>query len=792
MKKRINIILLAVLSMPGFGQETLHQTIRGTVVDAVTGYTLVGANVILLNSDPLMGTITDQHGQFQLEDVPLGRQGIEVRYMGYKSRVIPGLYLNSGKEVQVEVSLEENPLDMEEVEIKYHKPKDKAQNEMALVSSRTFSVEETERFAGSLGDPARMVANYAGVMTHNDSRNDIIIRGNSPIGVLWRLEGVEIPNPNHFGALGTTGGPVSMINNNLLSNSDFLTGAFPAEFGNATAGVFDLNMRSGNTGKHEFTGQIGFNGFEAGAEGPVANVGGTRKATYLANYRYSTLGLLNQIGINLGTGDAVPQYQDLTFLVDVPGTGAGRWKLFGLWGKSHIELGRIPGDTTENSYNARGTATDFGSDLGVVGVSNTLFFTPTMRLTSTFSYQRTGSSTILDSTVNEGESDVPFLRNYGRENKLSFSTRFRHKVNPRDNYSLGLILDHFAIDYLDSINHPDYGHFITTTDMKGTMEMARAYVLWQHTFGEKLKGNAGLHFRYFSLNGDLSAEPRLALAWQPRNRGTFSLGYGLHSQIQPKSVYYFQSYDEENETYHRTNEKLGSTRSHHVVIGYNHPFSNNFRIKIESYYQHLYHVPVSPSDGAYSLINAGDFFGIPVQDSLENRGTGSNFGVEVTVEKFLSKGYYILFTTSLFDSRYKGSDGITRNTAFNGNYVFNLLGGYERKIGKKTYLTIDAKGVLAGGRRYVPIDVEASMEEGIEVRDWNRAYEKRYDPYFRTDLRLGIKVNNRRFSQEWAVDLQNLTGYRSIFMEGIDVTTGEIYSVYQQGFYPMFLYRIQF
>ena len=712
--------------------------------------------------------------------------------MGYHPRIIPNLYLSSGKETRLVISLEENTMEMDEVVVRYEKRKDKAQNEMALVSSRTFSVEETERFAGSLGDPARMVANYAGVMTHNDSRNDIIIRGNSPVGVLWRLEGIEIPNPNHFGALGTTGGPVSMVNNNLLMNSDFLTGAFPAEFGNATAGVFDLNLRSGNPAKHEFLGQIGFNGFEAGAEGPISSIGQTQKATYLVNYRYSTLGLLSNIGLNFGTGDAVPQYQDLTFLIDVPGTKMGRWKIFGLWGKSHIELGREPGDTIENSYNTRGTATDFGSDLGVIGLSNTYFINPKIRLRTSISFQKTGSTTVLDSTGYNGEVIEPFVRNTGKENKISFSTQLRHKLNARNNYSVGLILDRFDINYVDSINHPLYDQFITTTDISGTLGLARGYAQWYHAFNHKLSGYVGMHLQYFTLNREASYEPRMALNWQPGTRGTFSLGYGLHSQIQPKAVYYYQTYDESNNSYSITNEQVGFTKSHHAVLGYNHMLGKNFRIKSEAYYQYLFNVPVSQSFGAFSMVNAGDFFAIPTEDSLVNRGTGHNYGFELTVEKFLSRGYYFLFTTSLFDSKYKGGDQITRNSAFNGNYVFNLLAGYERKIGKKTYLTVDLKGVLAGGRRYVPIDVAASMKEEMEVRDWSRAYEDRYDDYFRTDLRIGIKMNGKRSSQEWAIDLQNLTGYQSIFMEGIDVNTGEIYQVYQQGFYPMFLYRIQF
>jgi hypothetical protein len=228
------------------------------------------------------------------------------------------------------------------------------------------------------------------------------------------------------------------------------------------------------------------------------------------------------------------------------------------------------------------------------------------------------------------------------------------------------------------------------------------------------------------------------------------------------------------------------------VLGYDRLFNQHFRIRTEAYYQHLYRVPVKESFPEFSLINAGDFFGLPMEDSLENKGTGQNYGLELTVEKFLGKGYYFLFTASLFDSRYQGADGKTRHTAFNGNYVFNLLGGYEKRLGRNLRLTFDLKTVWAGGRRYVPIDLEASVASREEVRDWTRAYENRYDDYFRTDFRIGISLNGKRTSQEWAIDLQNLTGFQSIFMEGYDVQKEEIYTVYQQGFIPMFLYRIHF
>ncbi len=682
-------------------------------------------------------------------------------------------------------------MEMQEVVIKAGRRKDQAINDMATVSARTFSVEETERFAGSLGDPARMVANYAGVMTQNDSRNDIIIRGNSPIGVLWRMEGVEIPNPNHFGALGTTGGPVSMVNNNLLANSDFLTGAFPAEYGNATAGAFDLNLRSGNSRKTEFTGQIGFNGFETGVEGPLLKLKNGQKASYLANFRYSTLEVMDKFGFNFGTGEAIPQYKDLTFLVDLPGTRLGRFKVFGLWGDSFIKLGREASDTSDNSYSNRGTATDFGSGLAVFGGSHTYYFNEKTRIKSTLSYQQTYSTTVLDS-IPQDLPEVPFLRSRQQENRLSFSTQFRQKINARNNYSFGLVLDQFAIDYLDSLNHPDYGEFITRADVSGQMAMVRAYGQYQARFGEDWTAYTGLHLQYFGGNDEIAMEPRLGTSYKPNRRNTFNFGFGLHSQTQPKVIYFAQTWDSISRTYHKTNEDLGYTRSAHFVLGYDHLFNQNFRIRTETYYQHLYRVPVKESFPEFSLINAGDFFGLPMEDSLENKGTGQNFGIELTVEKFLSKGYYFLFTASLFDSKYRGADGKLRNTAFNGNYVFNLLGGYERKLGKNLRLTLDLKTVWAGGRRYVPIDLDESIRRGEEVRDWSRAYEDRYNDYFRTDFRIGIKLNGKRASQEWAIDLQNLTGFQSIFMEGYDVHQEEIYTVYQQGFLPMFLYRIHF
>jgi hypothetical protein len=782
------LFILTSLSLLG---NTVNQTINGKVTDAITGSPLIGANVVLLNSNPIIGTTVDLNGNFELHNIPLGRQALQISYLGYRTQTIHNLLVTSGKQTQISIQLEEDITQVDEVVINGKTNKDRPINEMATVSARTFSIEETERFAGSLGDPARMVANYAGVATQNDARNDIIIRGNSPSGVLWRLEGIEIPNPNHFGALGTTGGPVSMINNNLLTNSDFFTGAFPAEYGNALAGAFDLNLRSGNSRKTEFTGQVGFNGFEGGVEGPLFETSNGQKASYIANFRYSTLDVMQNIGFSMGTGTAIPEYKDFTFIVDVPGTKAGRFKLFGLLGDSYIELGRDYADSTDNSYNGRGTAINFGSGLRVVGASHTYFFNEDMKLKTTVSYQSTYAKTEFDSII-QRQYEKPYVRQDQLEDKLSLSTKFTYKISKKDNINLGFIADYYYIDYIDSIFDADYNRFLIGNDIQENLSMMQTYAQWQHKFTNELTVYGGLHLQYFNLNNEMAIEPRLGMQWQVNPQNSINLGFGKHSQTQPKTSYYEETYVPETFESFTTNEELKFTKSNHYVLGHNYLINQNFRLKSEAYFQLLYNVPVKESFVEFSMLNSGADFGNAREDSLVNKGSGTNMGLEFTIEKFLSNGYYMLFTTSLYDSRYKGYDGVERNTAFNGNYVFNLLGGYEYKLSEKYMLTFDLRTVLAGGKRYVPVDEQASQEQGTTVYDWSKAYEKKYDDYFRTDLRIGLKHNGKRFSQEWGLDLQNITNYQSIFMQAYDNEKNEMYNVYQQGFMPMMLYRIQF
>ena len=772
---------------PGFIIARNTQVIRGTVTDEVMELPLPGATVVILGSDPIIGTVTDENGKFKLENLPFGRYDIKVSFIGYKDGYVTNLELFSGKEVVVDVKLKEQVVQMDEVTVTAKIDKTRPLNDIAFISARTFTPEETERYAGTFGDPSRMAQNYAGVMSAGDGRNDIIIRGNSPMGLLWRMDGIHIPNPNHFGASGTTGGPVTMLNSNLLSNSDFLTGAFPAEYGNALSGVFDLNMRSGNNENYEFVGQIGFNGFELGAEGPFSKKHNT---SFLVNYRNSTIAVLDAIGLKSISGSSVPYYQDFTFKIDIPTEKAGRWVLFGLGGISNIKVWDSEKEDDEFSYGLTGTDTDFGSDMGVIGLSNLYFFSKKTKLKTGIYASGTNAVTSVDSLVGENKIKQQYYRSSNAETNFGLTSKLTHKFNAKNTLVAGLILDMYKVSFIDSTYRSETDDYFKNTDTKGDMGLYQLYSQWKHNFTDNFSVTAGLHFQYFGLNGSNVTEPRAALEWNPAPDKTISFGYGLLSQTQPKLIYFARA-ELPDGTGIETNRNLNFTRSNQFVAGYQQLFGQNWRFKSEIYYQALDKVPVSKSIPDYSVLNEGAYFYISLEDSLINKGTGANYGMEFTMEKFFSKNYYILTTVSLFRSLYKGYNGNEHPSAFDNKFVINALAGYEIPI-KTNKLSFDIKGVYAGGNPYTPIDVEASKIKNEPVYIEDKAFSKHHPDYFRIDFKISFRLNWGKTDQEWVLEIQNLTNHQNVFQQVWDPANKELKLDYQQGFYPMFKYRILF
>ena len=335
MKTKLAIVIVALLTVINSANaQNNKQKIRGVITDKLSQTTLPGAAVQLINGAYKKGTTSDSKGNFTLSDLSPDRYELKISYLGYKDVLVPNVVVTSGKETILDIAIEENVTDLNEVVVTAS-GKEKTINNLIPVSARTFSTEEVNRYAGGRSDPARLVANFAGVSAPDDSRNDIVIRGNSPVGVLWRINGMNVTNPNHFASVGTTGGAVSALNTNLLKSSDFLTSAFPAEYGNATAGVFDLGLRNGNSQKRETTLQAGLiTGLEATTEGPINKEKGS---SYLVGYRYALAGVAQAVGVDIGT-TALPSYQDLSFNVNSGNTKLGRFTLFGILATSSINI----------------------------------------------------------------------------------------------------------------------------------------------------------------------------------------------------------------------------------------------------------------------------------------------------------------------------------------------------------------------------------------------------------------------------------------------------------------------
>ncbi|MFZ4059009.1 MAG: TonB-dependent receptor [Ferruginibacter sp.] len=767
----------------------LTQIVKGEIVDEQSGHFIAQASIVTENLDKNVHAIANEKGWFKLDKIPVGRQQFRISSAGYEDLVLYNIEITSSKEVVLEIKLKEKVKKLDEVVLRAGKSKNKAINETALISARQLSTDEAFRFSGTRNDPSRMAQNFAGVSGSNDGRNDIVIRGNSPAGVLWRMDGIDIPNPNHFSTLGATGGPVSMLNINLLKNSDFLTSAFPASYGNAIAGVFDIRMRNGNNEKHEFLGQMGFNGFEFGAEGPLNK---KSKASYLVNYRYSMLAALQKIGLNFGTGSATPYYQDGSFKLHLPTKKSGTFSVFGLIGESHIRfLPEAQGE--DNLYSsADGSERDRTSKsiTAVVGASNQYFFN------ANTSGKAIVALSVLDSKYNEaiietGKDPRKAFDQKHQQLKYTLGYTFNKKMSVRNQLTTGITADVNVLKLKkDYIKNGD-STLSTLSDNNDNAMLIRGFTNLSHRFSDKLTSNLGVYTQYFQLNEAYSIEPRWNIKYQFKPNQSFSFGAGLHSQLQPLEVYFYQSRNSANNI-ELTNKKLDFVKSWHGVLGYDINFSRQLRLKAEVYGQYIFNAAVEKNASSFSMLNTGADFGFPDKMNLVNNGKGYNYGVELTLEHFLNKGFYFLFTTSIFESKYQGSDKVWRNTAFNSNFVTNALAGKEFRINKKTTFGIDGKITYTGGQRYTVFDIPASQAAGFVIYQEDKAYAQQNDNYFRFDLKFSYVRNLKKVTQKWFIDLQNLTNKENMYLRTLNPKTGVMSQINQMGFFPNINYQITF
>ncbi len=742
-KFSVLLIMLIISSLLVFSQSGLKQTVRGRIVDAETKIPLIGATIILEGSAPLIGTTADLDGNFRFEGIPVGRHNFKVSYVGYETRIVSEILVGSGKEVVLSIEMKESYVSLNQVVIRANSDKDKPVNSMATLSARTFSVEETSRYAGGFDDPARLASAFAGVATTQTTNNAIIIRGNSPRGVLWRFEGVDIPAAFHFPNVDFAGGGgFTVLSNQMLQNSDFFTGAFPAEYGNATSGVFDIRMRTGNAEKREYTAQLCMLGADFSAEGPFRKGG---KATYLFNYRYSTLGLVGAL-LNFPN---IPTYQDLSFKFDFPTQKAGTFSFWGL-GADDKNIKTEETDSLKWENDISRNRMKYYNQFGTIGLSHRMSIGAKSFLYSTLSAEAMSySMDKQELTLNMLLLPADFIKS--TEGKYTFRTVLNHKFNQRITSRTGVTVSSLFFDNTLKKAFRENPEVLTTfVDNNGTSLMTQAFSQFRIELLPNLSTNIGFHSMYLAVNEKPTFEPRAGMSWNITQKDELSIGYGLHTQTEELRTYFSQT--NTDGVIETPNKDLGFIKSHHLVLGYSRRISEVMRIKIEPYYQYLNNVPVLPGS-SFAIINITSDWAI--NSKLDNSGTATNYGIDITVERFLKDGFYYLFTASLFDSKYVGGDGKEYSTRFNRGFVVNALAGKEYMLRSKNILGISAKVTCMGGLRYTPALYAESMAAQMYIPDNSKAFADQFPSSTGVDLSITYRVNKKKHSGIWILMVKN-------------------------------------
>lgn len=776
---RFWVLFAFLLSVSWTNAQELTQQVRGSVVDQDTKVPLIGATVLLIGSDPLVGVSTDVDGRFILSNVPVGRHDLQVQYLGYETKNINQLDVGSGKEVVFTIEMVESTAQLAEVVVKAEKDPSKPNNEMAVVSTRSFTLEQSERFAASMNDPGRMALSFAGVNLTNDITNAISIRGNAPKGLLWRLEGVEIPVPNHFNIDGLYAGNVSILSNNLLATSDFSTGAFPAEYGNALSGVYDLRLRAGNDQKREYTVQVGFLGLEASAEGPFVK---GKRSSYLINYRYSTLGLFKAAGANL-KGDLNTAFQDINMKLNFPTKKFGVISAFMVGGLSDAGFDAEM-DTTKwrKGWDQSRVNQDYRNHFLATGIGHRYIINERNYIQTTVAYTQSGNK-LLHSYLTDSLTFQDFWWYDVYNRALRIATQVNTKLSSKHHLRYGFNYSRLIFSLDDRWLEGWGASFFA----KGIANFYQTYVQHRYRVTSDVTVYSGMHISYFDVNAKFAFEPRFAVDWRFAPKHKLSLGSGMHSRQESLAFYFIES----GSSSRPVNQYLDFSRAIHAVLAYDYQILRNLNLHVEAYYQYLYGIPVKKKPNDYSTINDQDAYS---KRALVNNGLGMNYGLELTIDKSFSKNYYVLVTGSLYNSRYQGSDHIWRNTRYNGNYIASLTAGKDFRVGKngKHIIGLNIKLFYAGGRRITPVDLQASIAEGREVEDETRILEGRIADYFRLDVRLRFKHNLKKIAWQVSLDVQNATNRLNELNRKYNPAKQMVVAKYQQGIIPVLKFRVEF
>jgi len=774
-------IMLSICSF-SFAQA-LTQTVKGTVVDKDSRRPLAGATVSIADDSIRTSSITDESGNFSLSKIPVGRHRIECSFTGYQTSITDNIILNSAKELELLIELEQRYQEQIGVVVKARLNPKQPVNKSSVVSTRSFTPEETQRYAASVNDPSRMAMSFPGVQPIRDARSDIIIRGNSAAVMLWRLEGIDIPNPNHFARKGSTGGGITIFSSSMLDNSDFSTGGFPAEYGDALSGVFDMRFRKGNKEKHQYTFKAGLLGLDFSAEGPFEK----GKSSYLVNYRYSTLGILNAMGFHLTDKREDNTFQDLSFNLNFP--SKNKKSVFNIWGMGGLskeDYAPVENVSEWDEYDDYAIY-DFNTNMGAAGIGHSLQVGKNGLLKTSIAIMNQ-KVTFVDDTLNTQK--VPYTVNdeLYKNNRLSFAIYYVTKIGKSVNWKTGAFISRIGYTFNQSLY--DYSlaaYKQNVIDGEGNTWQWQPYTQITWKPGNKLTVNAGLHYLYLVLNKTSSVEPRVSLQYRIRPNHTIAFATGIYGKTLPLGSYFYK--DPANAL---PNLNLDIMKSAHYILTYDWLMKKNWRLHLEGYLQKLTSIPVvNDVSRTFWLLNMIEGY---ATEPLVSKGTGKNIGVDITIEKFFSKGLFLLTAVSIYNSTYQPLNGNTYNTQYNCRAAGSFTAGKEWKWSKERTFVVGSKMLYNGGMPITPLLAAAPVNSREPVLDETKPFSETVPAYFRMDARISLRKDKRKAAWMIALDIQNILGIKNT--DGLsyryDPSTNKWVYKELSGFVPVISYQVDF
>lgn len=731
-----------------------QNSILGSLVDDGSNNSLSYSITVQLKGDTNYVVASDSLGFFIFKDIKLGTYTLDIDD-DFFERYTTSVLLESGNQLKMLIKLKERVHKLADVVIEspYYNP-------YKVTSNYNFSAGDFRKTSATLGDPGRIVQILPGVIPSSNGSNGISIRGNNPYNNNWYLDDIEIPNPNHFGGFGATSGFLGIFNESNLSGFDFYTGGYPAMYANSNAGIFDLRMKKGNKLKRESFAKVNFLGISAGTEGYFKK---GKQATYLLTGRIFDTRVVNLTKMLEGKDLIIPRFQDYSYKINLPINKKLDLSFFGFGASNNLQsIYSVYNETTNNQVLCNNFSTTYSINTNsqlkaIVQLSNTRFdYSYLVRKTS--GYEKTQKEDII-------RSNIYFQHKFNAKLRIRIGyqgafTGYKYKRTslPLSNFDRDSARDNYDIGYLN--------------------------LNWRLTSKSLL--TLGINNLYTKLLKRYSLEPKASITTQVSNGYKLSFSTGIYSKV--PIAYGFENI--------KNTPKLMKTGQ--FIVSNEFQLDSGFTFKVEAYYQYYWNVYY-----INSIVNGVKNETVLNNPILEyspnpinsNTTTGRNFGIEVFMNKSFKRNYHLVFSGSLFDSRFKNSEGKLLNTIFNNR--FNFVASLDKEyLRKKSYgikvVNISCKTLYYGGYYAIPISLTTSQIYQDTYYDIRGIYSDKLPNNFRIDLGIQISYSRKRVKHELRFDIQNVSNHKNVVKRYYDPITDQVKATYQFPILPIIGYGIYF